>query len=190
MKYTTVENIENFILTEVDISFEEQVESWIEVVSQYINNYTGRVFIADTVATERLYQGKTTYELFIDDAISVTKVEVDDGYDGDSYTEETDYKLLPFNYAALGVPITRIKRSEGWHGGIHKITGKWGYSVAVPDDIAHAATILTVGIMNRGRKIGKIKSESIGNYQVSYEDDKEGLDEALDILNRYKKIVI
>ena len=168
MKYTTKEAIQNFLLIQISPTFDTQIDTWIEVVSREIDNYTGRTFIADTEFSTREYTGNDRYELIIDDAVAVE-----------------DYTALPYNK----IPKTAIKATTPFfRGTVYEISGKWGYSVAVPEDIAHAATIMTAGIINRGRKVGKIKQEKIGNYQVSYEDDKDGLDEAYVILDRYKKI--
>jgi hypothetical protein len=124
-----------------------------------------------------------------------------DEYDDD--TEEIEagglsgYYLLPANYAARGVPITMIHlRSKYWLTGFQNqvITAKWGYSVAAPDGIVYAATVLAAGIYNFHRGGGEkgVKSESIGNYSVSYGDDAgwDALVRAKEILNSYRKWAI
>ena len=49
--YTTKEAIENFLLTDIDASFDSQIESWITAMSEHIEAVTGRKFIADDEAS-------------------------------------------------------------------------------------------------------------------------------------------
>ena len=49
--YTSIANIQNYLLTNIDLAFQPKVEKWIESIEAYIDNQTGRNFIADTVAT-------------------------------------------------------------------------------------------------------------------------------------------
>ena len=72
-----------------------------------------------------------------------------------------DRQLLPYNDTpknAIG-----LKRTL-WGLGIHRITAKWGYSIAVPADIKFAATVLLGGILwAQIYPDGEKKSETIGN---------------------------
>lgn len=174
----------------------------ILATQDFIDRYTGRNFKADTNASARLYDGNDTQAIIIDDCVDITKVE--QGLDawGDNFSEVlstgTDrYYELPANYAQEGVPIRKIGlRSRFFSAGHanHRITGKWGYSTSVPDDISHAATVIASGMyyQNRGENTGPIKSEKIGEYQVSYADEKglNDLEIAMATLDRYKKIQI
>jgi len=66
----------------------------------------------------------------------------------------------------------------------------------VPADIEFAATVFVAGVLNQHRQGGdQIKSESIGNYQVTYNTDKEGdsfgdFTRAKEILSAYTKLNI
>ena len=76
--YTSRQQIENYLLITVDPSFYTQINSWIEQIETYIDKTTGRNFIADTVASAKLYDGDGTSELLIDDCVDVTEVKIDD----------------------------------------------------------------------------------------------------------------
>ena len=180
-----------------DASFEDRLDEWIAYIEKYIENATGRVFIADTSASAKVFDGENTKEFYIPECVEITKVEVDD--DDDGVFEEivaADY----FKYPANETPYTRIKISdlsddyfsEGEQN--VKITAKWGYSVACPYDIQFAAMILVAGIINSYNVVddnANVKSESIGNYSVSYGDRAGWQDfkRAQEILRSYKKLI-
>lgn len=189
--YTDKAAVENYLLTTIAASFDAQLTEWITAMSNFIDNQTGRIFIADTVATARLFEGVNHQKLLIDDCVAVTLVEVGDTY-GDSFNTITaaDYVLLPFN--SVPKNCVALKR-QTWGVGIHRITAKWGYSVACPADIKLVATVLTAGIVNTQVKTGTAKkSETIGNYTVSYHDDHGVADfeRALALLEGYRRITI
>lgn len=204
--YTSEEKIENYILQDIDATFSTQIEGWIESVENIIDQITGRNFIADTVATARLYDGDGDGDrtLLIDDCVSVTKVEVGNDSYGSTFTEiessgSDRYFLEPTNYSVKEIPITSvILNSRMWAEGKqnNQITAKWGYSAAVPSDIEFAATVLVAGILNQQRQGGdEIKSEKIGNFSVAYNSDNgqnsfADFANAMKILDRYKKFLL
>ena len=202
--YTNKEAIENYILQEIDVSFDTQLDAWIAGVETIIDQITGRNFIADSAASARVFDGDGNREILIDECVAITKVEAgDDGY-GDNFTEilatgSDRYFTEPANATLKGVPIHKLTlRSRNWLEGIQnqRITAKWGYSAAVPADIEFAATVFVAGVLNQHRQGGdQIKSESIGNYQVTYNTDKEGdsfgdFTRAKEILSAYTKLNI
>lgn len=186
--YTDQTAIENYLLQTIDGSFLTQLDEWIAGIELYIDGYTGRNFIADSTATTRLYEGKLSNKLLIDDCVAVTVVEQGDTY-GEVFTviNSGDYQLLPYN----DIPKNAIglKRTI-WDYGVHRITAKWGYSTAVPADIKFVATVLVAGILNVQIKTGAAKKrESIGNYSVEYTTDQGIADyaRACGILDGYKR---
>jgi len=203
--YTSEEKIEKFLNISITTG---DAASFILAAQTAIERFTGRSFKADSVASARLFSGNDRQALRIDDCVQVTKVEVGNDQWGDTFTELVntsgqipEYYLMPINYlseyAPESDPIDKIGlRSRIWISGHanHKITAKWGYSVAVPDDISFAATVLAAGMyfQNRGQKNGPIKSEKIGEYQVGYSDQKgfNDFEQAMEILNSYKKYEI
>ena len=52
--YTNKEAIENYILQEIDVSFDTQLDAWIAGVETIIDQITGRNFIADSAASARV----------------------------------------------------------------------------------------------------------------------------------------
>lgn len=199
--YTTEAKVENYTLTDIDASFSTQMGEYIETVENHIDLVTGRNFIADSVASARVYNGDGEQELLIDDCIEITKVEAGNDDYGASFTEVSSsgadrYFTEPINAAAKGVPFHKLMlRARRWITGIqnHRVTAKWGYSAACPADITFAATVLVAGIINAQRKDQKeIASEKIGNYSVSYASEKEKSDfeQAKAILQKYTRLHI
>lgn len=199
--YTTEAKIENYILQDIDPTYAATITDIIEGVEDTIDNITGRNFKADADATARLFDGDGTKGLLIDDAIEITLVEVGlDSYGGNfitvGNTGSNRYFSEPANHVAKGVPITKLLlHSRHFTTGIqnHRITGKWGYSETPPSGIQFAATVFASGILNQNRKGGdQVKSERIGNYQVTYNTDQGSnswadFERALTILDSYKR---
>ena len=187
--YTTIEDIGIYL----GIDAQEDWDDFIISIEKLIEQETGRVFVADSVAGIRYFHGQGSPFLRIDDCIEVTKVETGDTY-GDSFTEieEDGYILVPRE----DTPIKGIYLKDNyWNKGIgnHRITAKWGYSEDVPGDIKLATTILTAGIVkNNIKSKGDKVSERIGDYNVSYDKDK-GLNDfarAKAILDSYKLYIL
>jgi len=199
--YTTEAKIENYILTEIDPSYAATITTIIEGVEDAIDNITGRNFVADTVASARVFNGQGDKSLIIDDAIALTLVEVGLDDFGGSFITIGDigsnrYFTEPANHVALKKPITKILlRDRYFTTGRqnHRITGKWGYSQDVPSDISFVATVFVAGILNQSRQGGdQVKSERIGNYQVTYNSDNgkdtwSDFERAMEILDSYKR---
>lgn len=179
--YTDKTTLENYVLKTIDASFNTQIDAWIEAIETFIDRLTGRNFIADGTASERVYDGNGKIEILIDDCVDIDKVEVDD-----VEIVEADYHAYPANTVrkykikTLGSVFTPGDQNI-------TITAKWGYSVAVPADIKLAATVLLAGIIQYSDKA--VRTETIGNYSVSYDSDKGWGDfaQAMKILNSYKK---
>lgn len=188
--YTNRGQIQNYLLHGIKDYFVSQIDHWIAEMETYIERITGRVFIADEVATEKIYDGNGGLNLFIDECVEVTKVTIDD-----VEVSSSDYLLYP----ASELPKTRIKLKDD--AGLYfttdeqniKVEAKWGYSVECPPDISFAATILVVGIINfSGEMAGEVKSEKFADYSVTFKDkeDWQDLEKAKGILEKYKLIVV
>lgn len=185
--YTTKEKIENYILREIDESFDGQITEWIESVEQYIDNATGRNFKADTVSSVRNYDGDNTSLLIVDDFVELTQVQID-----------TDTPLAinseVYAYPLNKKPQNRLKYYGGYFPastpGSISVTAKWGYSVDVPSDIKFVAMVLVAGIVNFSNDAeGEVQSMSIGRYSVTYKTKQEvnDFEMAKKILEQYKK---
>jgi len=192
--YTTRAKIENFLLITVEEYFYDQVDDFIDDVERFIDELTGRNFVADEEASARLYNGDNTNELEIDDCIEIETVELGDGFYAESFAETEEYIALPANALAKGFPIKAIHLKEDiFTKGLqnHRITAKWGYSENCPGDVSMAATILASHLwkFGRGGITGGISQEKIGNYSVTYESDRDkaDFDRAIAILDKYKR---
>lgn len=198
-EYTNQDKIEQFIGETISSSLQEIILA----VQKYIENYTGRNFVADCNASARVYNGNSSQYLNIDDCIEITKVEIGNDSYGDTFTEilstgSDRYYTLPANNEADGYPINKLfLRSREFIYGIQnqRITAKWGYSEEVPDDISWVATFLCSSIYKTGEQgnIAGVKSERIGEYSVTFGGDTEGQsdwDKAKVILDSYKKYVL
>lgn len=193
--YTTEEKLEAFLKETITTGAADDA---INQAVDLIDKYTGRNFIADTVASARLFNGDGKPELKIDDCVEISKVEAGQDYYGETKTEKltTEYIKLPNNYSAKSLPITSLHlKNAFWLAGLqnHQITAKWGFSVTVPNGITFAATVLAAGIYNYNQSggSGTVRSESIGNYSVTYsEEDESGwnaYNRAMEVLAGYKK---
>lgn len=189
--YTTKAALENYGLIEIDNSFDDQIDTWIEEIERYIEQFTGRVFIADETATARRFDGNGEDTMLVDDFIDLDSVVIKD-------TEGTTLDTVPaaniFLYPANTLPKTKITLYNYLFTlGLQNIyiTAQWGYSAAVPSDIRLATTILVTGIINFGKGTNKsnVRSETIGRYSVSYGDEKGWQDfaRAINIIESYKK---
>ena len=73
----------------------------IEAASRAIDNYTHRKFYKDSATATKYYTAEYTDTLFVnDDIVSVGTLSTDDGGDGtfeNTWTENTDFFLLPYN---------------------------------------------------------------------------------------------
>jgi hypothetical protein len=179
--YTSKTAIENYILKTIDPSFDLQIAEYIEGVEKVIEKLTGRNFIADSASGKRLYDGDGSPILLIDDAQEITKVEVND--------VEVDSAYI-YKYPANKTPKNKIVLSGAYFSSGKQnitITGKFGYSVSVPMDIKFVATVFVAGLLQPGQKT--VRSETIGNYTVAYDNEKGWADfaRAQDILKTYKK---
>ena len=201
-KYTSEAKLENYLdKTIVTGAADDAMLS----AEKYIDEYTGRNFLADSVATERTYCGKGNAELIIDDCVEVTALEIGTNFWGDAFVTITPfvqgvnaigYITMPVNAVAEKVPIRKlISRNRNFILGLNniKVTAKWGWSAVVIADIVYAATVISAGFYQYGRSgsVGGVKSENIGEYSISYknEDGWSDLDKAQKILDRYKKVL-
>lgn len=183
----------------IDSSFDDQINEWIDAVDTYIDNYCNRTFEEES-ATYKLYDGSGTSELLIDDLLTLTKIEMlDEDNDVDETLDsEDEYWLYPANKTpknririnTANAPISIFPKG---HQNI-KVTGKFGQSESVPEDIRLVATKLVAGIISEKNLdiAGEIKSERLGEYSVTLQDVEKqanhlGIKEVLD---RYRLIPI
>jgi len=143
--YTTKINLERYTLQTIDASFDAQITSWIESIEKFIEKYTGRIFIADTTASEKVYDGEGGSKQKFDEFISLTKVEI--GEDTKTEIESDNYRIYPNNDERKNkIQLKENYFTKGYQN--VTITAKWGYSINCPADLTLAATTLLAGIIN------------------------------------------
>ncbi len=182
-QYTTISQVKNYTLLNWESSWDTQVESWIEQMTKFIENYTQRVF--EGVSEERVFDGAGGVNLMVDDLLEVYTLQIDD-----VEIDSADYKLYPANTT----PYYKVYYGGGFSMGKQNIVvdGVWGYSLETPLDIEYACTVLVAGIIqNQKRLSGEKKSETIGNYRVDYSDKQiKDFEMAKYTLDFYKKSII
>lgn len=180
--YTDKPSIQNYTLTNIDNSFDSQLNEWIAAMSRYIDDYCGETILA-TAPTTRLYDGTGEQTLKIDGAYSISAVTV------------SDVTVTPYFYPANNprkylLDLDRDTFAVGKQN--VSVTGIFGRFTTLPADIKYACTVLVAGIVNHSNKqTDGIKSEKVGEYQVTYKDEKEraDYDRAMKILDAHRKVV-
>lgn len=182
--YCSKQDVLNYVLLDVQESFEDQIDSWIEISSREIDDLTNRTFIADSVATPRLYDGNNAVKLFIDDFVAMTGLKID----GATITL-ADVKLYPAN--------TEHKNSLYYENGFTRgkqnveVTAKWGYSEEPPEPIKFACVVLTASKILFSSRKNDIQRERIGNYEIQYMQGKEADVERVKMaINKYIKYAL
>lgn len=205
MQYTDQERVEAYLQRELTDYEGVIIEDVIEYLSEYISDYCNRSWFsirdednedgAETyeTASERYFDGSGTKEIFIDDFIGLTKVDILDANDN-VFTSflPADVQLFPLNKTAK--ESIRLRQSTFPNRpGCVKVTAQWGSGEA-PKSIIMVATIL-VGKFLKKSEINKstYKSESIEGYsyslQTSADHDKE-IKNALATLDMNRKVTL
>lgn len=194
--YTTILDVENYTLQDITDSFEPQVTSWIASVSRMMDKMCNRTLVAPDDDAEgyedssKYYDGSGANVLSIDDAQSISELKMGDVWgDNEEVIDSTKYVIKPKT-----PPISQIYlKDDHFTVGVQNVTvtGRFGLFDSLPDDIKFACTVIVAGIINdKAKGAESKKSESIGNYSVTYTDDKGVNDyqEALKIIDMYRKI--
>ena len=184
VSYTNKEAVEKHLGETIT----DDISSYIKASTEYINNYTQRDF-QEGDEEIRFYDGNGRNELVIDPATEVTKVEYTLDWINwiemnSDYWETNPYNKLPIRSIVLKFNniFYNLKRSV-------RITGKFGWSDCVPADVKFCATVIACS-MYKGKSSSEISSERIGDYQVSFENEKGigDLESIKKMLDTYKKI--
>jgi hypothetical protein len=178
MAYTDSTKIEAYVGSDIS-SYNGVLSSWISSVKAFIDKYCDTTFEASDEQT-RYYAGDGSKVLLIDPATSVTSIQIlDTSGDVESTLSAglgNDYVLEPANETAkTSVVLLVTARIGGWTSrpqGI-KIVGDFGASNSVPADIQLAATKLVAQLIKEANQGGKVKSERLGEYQVTFADINE-----------------
>jgi hypothetical protein len=173
------------------------VTEWIASVKAWIDRYAGRTF--EAAATTKYYDGNGSDRIIVDSLVGTpTEVSILDSQGNVQQTLvlNTDYLLYPLNTTEkYEIRFIRALDWEYWEGFDEwpifykgdkrlKITASFGASTAIPADVELAATKLVAKIVeNRlAGTTGSVKSESLGDYSVSFGDIDDQAD-ALGVFN-------
>jgi hypothetical protein len=172
--YTTKEKIENYLLIDIDDSFDDQINEWIEVIEKYIDDFTGLDWgIASEesgyAGEQRVFDGdgtKTISPGFFTEIMEIKLSPTGEALSEDDYylypANKTDKNKIKLAYLVFPVGDQNIY-----------ITANWGVS-EIPLDISFAATVLVAGIINNSwQSEGEIESMTIGRYQVSFKNQEQ-----------------
>lgn len=195
--YTTEQKVKNYLqVTNLSSFASAAISDWIAAVSHWIDRYCNREFTAQTVT--KLYDGNSKSEILTDDFTTLTKIEVidSDGAVDESTSDSTDW----FTYPANQKPKTRIKLNQETNnfrtsfpkGNQNiKVYADWGYETSVPKEVEMAATMMVAEIVQaNSASEANVKSESLGDYSVTYEQtdqiaDKIGAKQMLESFINY-----
>lgn len=161
---TTVELMDEMPDVTWDSTYEPLLENIILRVSRMIDRATGREegAYAVSTATARYFDGSGGRFLWVDE-MAAAPSEVAVSEDGAlTYTAwaSTDYMPWPYNALSKGRPYVRldVDQLNGNHALFYafpksvKITGKWGYSTAVPEVITEAVVMQSVRWFKRAQQ--------------------------------------
>lgn len=162
------------------------VSSFIMAAQQYVDNYTQRDFkeIAEAEyeanLEKKLFDGNGRPDMVIPQAVFINEIKVDGA--------EYPFLTLPYNES----PKYKVILKDGNYflrGQANvEIEAVWGYGYT-PSDIKMATTMIACNLYNSDRN-GAVGSEKIGDYSISYinDKDKKDFEKAKQMLDKYKTL--
>lgn len=130
----------------------------LDAAEAQINAYTGRRFTTEGSTSTRYYTALSAGQVLIDPLQNLTGLTVDTDTTGDgtfdtSWTVDTQFRLAPYNAAALGqpytaiVPVGELKFPTGDRR--VRVVGRFGWSAAPPADVVQATLIQAAFLFKR-----------------------------------------
>ena len=172
------------IVDVTDVQDDAKLEQVIEGISRAIDQHCKRRFYSTAEDEKRYYTAIYSDRLYPGDVLSVTTLKTDDGGDGtyeNSWTEDTDFYLEPFNATLDGQPYTKISQvasgSYSFPVKVKKgveIDGKFGYASTTPDNIREACLLMAARLFKRKDAVfGIVGSPEMGVLRQILRDDPE-----------------
>lgn len=183
MNYCDKVDVQGYLLTVIETSFDANLTLYIEAMSRFADTFCGQTLVNNTAST-RKYDGNGSNQLIIDDCYDITEVTV------------SDTVVTPYQYPANRTRknILELDRDYFTTGRQNvEVTAKFGRFTSLPSDLRFAVTVLVAGVINQVKSQGEaIQSEKVGEYQVVYRNPKERADyqQAMAILKSYRPIII
>jgi hypothetical protein len=182
--------------TTPDTDEDTMLQSVITSVSRWIDNYTGTRFYTTAADETRYLTAQDCETLFTPDIVSITTLATDNAgartY-GESWTVNTDFEVMPYNYALDGTPIRMIERTPLGAFSFHtekkavKIVGKFGYCTAAnqPVPVKVACLIQCERIFKRKDAPFGLVVNPFGTMNVITELDPD----VKQLLDMYRRLV-
>lgn len=152
--YTTAEAVRQYKSFDEDGTDDARVEALITQASRLFDKLThrdeGAYCVADEAASYRYYDGYERAIAHIDEAVSISEVAISE--DGETFTAwaESDYWKLDADGLFDRTPYVILQVADGseetdFGSGRRslRVKARWGYSTAVPDDVALAVLRMT-----------------------------------------------
>lgn len=183
--YTDKATVENYLNADIDEVLDAQLEEWIDAMSRYADTYCSQTLVSED-ETSKKYDGNGRSTLIIDDVLEISAVTVD----GTAVT--------PVQYPSNRARKNQLTLASGtFPRGLQNIevTGIHARFAELPNDLKYAVTVLVAGILldvENPNKSAAVKSEKVGEYQVTYMDEKQRADynKAMEILTGYRPVII
>ena len=186
MPYTTKLDVQNYLLKTIGTSFDAALTSHIAAMSEYIDRTIGYP-LHRTTETERKYDGTGNNFLKIDPVHTITSVTVG----GEALDMTFEAVQRPYNTDTKTELILQLKSFPQGLANV-SVTGIHCLRKELPEQIKWACTVLvalTVQQVDEQRE--GVQSEKIGDYSVTYQDQKQRGDliRAKEIINSFRPIV-
>lgn len=140
--------------------YDDDLDTAIAAASAAIDNLLNRTFGRSATDETRLYSTTGLKSpVHVDDLAAYTSLLVDRDGDGtyeETWTRDTDFRLLPLNASTLNQPWTHIETLRGGNytlpgtGGVLKLTGRYGWP-SPPAPIVEAAALIAEQLFKRKR---------------------------------------
>lgn len=194
-KYASIEDIEGYLVINIDEGQYNQVNAWLEAVSRKMDTVANRVLVAPAIGSgedyeEKYYDGNNKGFISIDDCQEIIKIQEGDSY-GDNLVDIESSNFITYPRKS---PFRRIIRKSGaFIKGMQnvRVEGRFGFFDEVPGDLRFACSVIVAGIItNYNKGPQSVTSERYVDYQVNYDSDKGWADyqEAIATVESYRKI--
>jgi hypothetical protein len=195
MDYSTLQLVKNYLLLDIDSSFDSQIEAWIGGASRMMDNMCNRKLVASDTPTAQYFDGNNTTQLMVDDFVAITELaKSNTEYSDGTFSVVTSTDYITYPKISTEMPRARglILKNDVFNWGYQnwRVTARWGYLAQITEDLQFACTVIVAGIVTAQTNGQQSKtSEKIGNYAVTYSDQKGWADynNALKTLETYKK---
>lgn len=147
-------------ISSTDTDDDEKLSGVLNAISRAIDWRCNRRFYTTTADETRYFTAEYGDRLDPGDLLSITTLKTDDDEDGTyevTWTEDTDYYLLPLNAALDEKPYTKIVVSPLTTDAAFpvdllkgvQIVGTWGYWTSVPENIREATLLAAERLFKR-----------------------------------------